>query len=908
MKRGALGNLIDKENTYRVYLPVDDSLNSEIHRELVSKFFHLIHGLCFNVKLILKIDGNGSSFYVSFPSDPKLLKTVYRNLTDVNITKTRIEIGQPDLIYSSFQTNKKYFLGPERDFVDFFEYVLSYRNRIHGSSLFVILDIGGTNVPFRIDYHGLVFKLKINILVFGNFPELDNFISLVSNYWSNSNCSLKFKKINSLKKLKRGSGLLCDRNIDLTMPFPGKILENAGIAVRFVKKGIIESAWKSIIIGRGLTTGKMNDLKIYEKDGQSMFLIGETGSGKSTLLSSIFFEVSDENRPVIVIDPSGETAKDILKRIDKDLIKRVIYISPVETPVSMNILDIPDGMNRDLAVSRIAEDTIQVLKNVTEAESGVIGGLVGSKIEEIMRNSISGLANIRGSTLLDISYIITKPEVRKHLRKISADPEFRDFLEDLDGFSNDDVSSTRRTISFLRSNNVLRSMMCSRRPLFSVADALKKNMIVIVNGERGRVGERVSTFILSSIISMIWISMQERSEKENVFLFCDEFQDYINSSFEDMLILGRKERLNLFMATTHLSTVPENVRESIMANAKNFLLFKLSPSDARDFSEKFSIEKKDLMNLTTGIAYFRTPYVSEMCEIKNSMPELKGNERTIIEKSKSYISTDNGISPVFNIYDEAISMFLDIKFLNYMHLSSNVSNIVSLRERIPQETKYLYEDEPSFIKEVLEKLSREGLVKFEKDEIKINDLWNMIASDGIDRKLIEKMLDLGLMLRIERNETPVFIAFPYSSKSFNPLNKKYFRIGIDVESDITINKKSNLKCDNCYSVDEFLKLNIQDDLVEIIMGICLGSTDGDVVVTTPHRIAEALRKIYIDIDSKYGPTLERTIKKTLLDSNYAIEGERILLENVRVKTLVINLKDARGKFREIKTNVNLKVK
>lgn len=223
MKRGALGNFIDEENTYRIYLPVDDSLDSEMHRELVSKFFHLIHRLYLNVKLILKIDGNGCSFYVSFPSDPKLLKTVYRNLTDViNITKTKIDIGQPDLIYSSFQTNKKYFLGPEGNFVDFFEYVLSYKNRIHGSSLFVILDIGGTNVPFRIDYRGLVFKLRINILVFGNLPELDNFISLVSNYWSNSDCSLKFKKINSLNKLKRGSGLLCDRNIDLVMPFPGK--------------------------------------------------------------------------------------------------------------------------------------------------------------------------------------------------------------------------------------------------------------------------------------------------------------------------------------------------------------------------------------------------------------------------------------------------------------------------------------------------------------------------------------------------------------------------------------------------------------------------------------------------------------------------------------------------------------
>ncbi len=90
MKKGrewGLKDYIDINNTYRLYLPLDESLNIDKHRDLVSKFFNLIHGLDLSFKIILRIDETGSSFYFSDLSDSRLLKTVYRNLTDINIIK-----------------------------------------------------------------------------------------------------------------------------------------------------------------------------------------------------------------------------------------------------------------------------------------------------------------------------------------------------------------------------------------------------------------------------------------------------------------------------------------------------------------------------------------------------------------------------------------------------------------------------------------------------------------------------------------------------------------------------------------------------------------------------------------------------------------------------------------------------
>ncbi len=903
MKLGVRNKKVEK--FYRLYIPIDDSTDINLHRDLSLKFLNLIHRLGYKLKILLVIDNNGSSIYFSMP-EPKILKTVYRNISNDNLKEEYIEFNNETYFFSSYQTKKKFFLGQENSKVDFFEYILSYKSRLEHSKIMVLIELIPAILSLKIPYDGNAFKFNIKIFYIDEYDK--NFNYLISNFWSNQKSSLNFKKKKSNFLNFKNYGMIIDEIAILFIPFPGKILEMSGISTRFVNQFKKDIELTSVKIGKGILSGRDHYLKIYDNNGQGTFILGETGSGKSSLMLSIILNIINENKPVILIDPTGDTAKDFIKRLDRNFLKRVIYINPVETPVSMNILNVPDGKNRGLAVSRIAEDTIQVLKNVTEAETGIQGGLVGSKIEEIIRNSISGLVNIKGSTLLDISYIITKPSVRKHLKNISKDYEFREFLDDLDNFSNDEVSSTRRTISFLKTNQVLRTMICNKYPRFNVSDAIDKNMIIVVDGERGKVGERVSTFILSSFISMLWISIQERYKKESIFLFCDEFQDYINSSFEDMLILGRKEKLNLFMATTHLSTIPENVRESIMANAKNFILFHLSPSDARDFSEKFSIEKHELMNLVPGIAFFKNAFISEICKIDSNIPKEKGNESLIIEKSKSYVSYDNTISPVLDIFEESISLFLDLILLDNLHMSKNINNVISLRSKFPDDLKNIYNDDFAFIREIVEKLSLEKIIKFKGEEILINDLWNMVSGNEKDIRIIKKLLGLKTIVRIKSLKPLILICVPYSIDSFNPLNKSYFTVGIECEADISINEENRENCDHCFMMDDFLNFEPNDNLINLIMGLCISSTDDDILITTSHRIAEALRKFDKSLDMKYDSDLEKIIKVKLVENNYAEDGERIIIDGNRVRTLEIKLKNAREKFKPIKTDVNLKVK
>jgi len=73
---------------------------------------------------------------------------------------------------------------------------------------------------------------------------------LVSNYWTNDNSYLKFKKIKNPKNLKKGGCIVNDRNVVLTMPYPGKVLENAGIVSKFVSRNKLDNILKSIVVGK----------------------------------------------------------------------------------------------------------------------------------------------------------------------------------------------------------------------------------------------------------------------------------------------------------------------------------------------------------------------------------------------------------------------------------------------------------------------------------------------------------------------------------------------------------------------------------------------------------------------------------------------------------------------------------
>ncbi len=866
-----LEEYLNSYDNYRVILPIEEFLNRDAHIERVNLFLSLIHRKYKVFKIIFRITESGPYLYFSL-NNPDVIKTVYYRINEDNLIKELFRFKHDvRSIYVSRFYKRSLPIGLNAD-TDFIKHVLSYVNRTKNGEILIICSLMPTFGPIFHNKDGELFKFEIKVVFLGETKDED-LLRIMESYWSNDSNRIYFKRI-SEKSLKKYRGVFASKDELLNLlPFPDQFLSDLGVASRFPNKTINTKNSLEITVGRGIKSGNIMKFFINMNEGQSFLFIGETGSGKSSTLVHTVMAVLDN--PILVLDPTGDTVKKIINSMDDETLKRVVYISPYNSQVSMNILSIPDGGEKDILIPRLSEDIIQILKNVTEAESGVVGGLVGSRISEIIRNSVTGLVEIPGSTLLDVYDIISRPDKRYRFKELTNNKDFKNFLEDIENYPVEDLSSTRRTLSFLKTNTILKNMLCSERPKLNLNDAIVQKKVILVNGERGRVGERISTFLLSSILSMYWIGIESRDKKNPVFVFCDEFQDYMNSSFEDMLILGRKENLNLFMATTHLSGLTKNVFNGIMANTKNFILFKLSPSDAREFSEKFTISTDDLVNLPFGLGYVRNAGWGELTKIYFNIPSLGKKIDKAIEHSKIYCYRNEDSTLNF----DRLNLSIDILFLKTIHLKINKDNLMEIRRKTGEDLLPFEGIDENYLKEYL-------------DDLKL--------------KIIRKLAELGFIVRLISIEPFISLLIPFLGESYKISHNHNMNFYLDPENVknekcICVFSKIKKECSNCYTLDEFLSIG-KNNLEKMVFSILLKSRK-NVFRTTAYRIAENIRKIYNDNT----PDLEKEIRRILVEKGVGKDGERIVIDNKRIRTLEIDLTKLRDKYEECEKDLFIKL-
>ena len=85
----------------------------------------------------------------------------------------------------------------------------------------------------------------------------------------------------------------------------------------------------------------------------------------------------------------------------------------------------------------------------------------------------------------------------------------------------------------------------------------------------------------------------------NFYLYVDEFQNFANASFADILSEARKYKLNLTIAHQYVEQMDEIVRPAVFGNVGTMISFRVGASDAelleKEFAPQFVIE--DLVNL-----------------------------------------------------------------------------------------------------------------------------------------------------------------------------------------------------------------------------------------------------------------------------------------------------------------------
>ncbi len=333
--------------------------------------------------------------------------------------------------------------------------------------------------------------------------------------------------------------------------------------------------------------------------GRHLYIIGQTGTGKSGLLELLTISDINTNRGFAVIDPHGDYALNILKRIPKSRVKDVVYFNPSdnEYPIGFNPLEVIDQKLRTHAASEL----IGVLKRMFDSW--------GPRLEYILRYSILALLDYPDATMLDITKMLTDKKFRKEVLDHVADPVVKNFWQVEfaswnDKFAAEAVAPVLNKIGAFTANPLVRNIIGQPKGSFNIREIMDEEKILIVNLSRGLIGEDNAGLLGALMVTKIQMASMSRADvpaeqRKPFYLYVDEFQNFATDSFATILSEARKYGLNLTVANQYIAQMMQSVKDAVFGNVGSIISFRTSADDARTMLKYFEpkFEEHDLVHM-----------------------------------------------------------------------------------------------------------------------------------------------------------------------------------------------------------------------------------------------------------------------------------------------------------------------
>lgn len=344
-----------------------------------------------------------------------------------------------------------------------------------------------------------------------------------------------------------------------------------------------------------------------------MYVVGKTGMGKSEMLKNMAIQDIQNGKGVAIIDPHGELVEDLLLAIPSERINDVVYFNPadVDFPIAFNILEsVNDAHQKNL----VASGLIGIFKKLW-ADSW------GPRLEYLLRNAILALLDYPGATLLGVTRILVDKEYRKKVMEKVKDPIVKSFwTQEFSKYSQqfqvEAISPIQNKVGQFLSLSLIRNIIGQVKSTIDLREIMDKKKILLLNLSKGRIGEDASALLGAMMITKIQMAVMGRvdmpeSEREDFYLYVDEFQNFVTDSFADILSEARKYRLNLIMAHQYIAQLTTNdstrVRDAVFGNVGTLVTFRVGADDAEFLAKEFvpTFDETDLVNLTKFDIYLR---------------------------------------------------------------------------------------------------------------------------------------------------------------------------------------------------------------------------------------------------------------------------------------------------------------
>ena len=343
-------------------------------------------------------------------------------------------------------------------------------------------------------------------------------------------------------------------------------------------------------------------IKMRDRD-RHMYVIGKTGMGKSTLLENMAIQDIRNGEGFAFIDPHGSAVDKLLDYIPADRVKDVVYFAPfdMEHPIAFNVMEDVGYDKRHLVVSGLMATFKKIWVDAWSA-----------RMEYILSNTLLALLEYPGATLMGVNRMYTDKAYRKKVVENVKDPLVKDFWVKefatyTDRYTQEATPAIQNKIGQFTSNPLIRNIIGQPESSFDIRTLMDEKKILLINLSKGLVGDTNMRLLGSMITTRIFLAAMSRADLSagdiaklpNFYFYVDEFQNFANETFAEILSEARKYKLNLVIAHQYVEQMEEQVRSAVFGNVGTTVSFRVGPFDAEVLETVFAPEftKEDIVNL-----------------------------------------------------------------------------------------------------------------------------------------------------------------------------------------------------------------------------------------------------------------------------------------------------------------------
>jgi energy-coupling factor transporter ATP-binding protein EcfA2 len=331
-----------------------------------------------------------------------------------------------------------------------------------------------------------------------------------------------------------------------------------------------------------------------------VYVIGKTGSGKSTLLRNMIVQDIEAGRGLMLLDPHGDLADELLDYVPPWRTHDVIYLAPAELshPIGFNPLEPVPPDDRPL----VAASVVATFKHLWRESWG-------PRLEYVLYNTVAALLDYPpsrgGVSLLGVPRMFTDPDYRERIVREIQDPRTRAFWEqEFAGygpqFAAEIVSPIQNKVGALLAAPALRNMLGQAAGTLKIGEAMDRRRLIVANLSKGRLGEAATNLVGSLLVTAVQLAAMRRTavpehERVDFTAYLDEFHNFTTDAFASILAEARKYRLSLVLGHQYLAQVSPAVRAAVFGNAGTLIGFQVGHDDAEELAGEFAPYAPDVL-------------------------------------------------------------------------------------------------------------------------------------------------------------------------------------------------------------------------------------------------------------------------------------------------------------------------